>query len=107
MRSKVIAAALILVVLVVTVVAIKSYDMVLIRSVYAAESQATASPEPPAGKSSKPADYSQEPFVYEQVRGKMRYENDGTFPRYLGFGFAQTGSTCDRSEGLCRVRAER
>jgi len=25
-----------------------------------------------------PADRSQEPFIYEQVRGKMRYENDGT-----------------------------
>jgi TonB family protein len=25
-----------------------------------------------------PVDRSQEPFIYEQVRGKMRYENDGT-----------------------------
>ena len=83
MRSKVIAAAFVLVVLVVTAVAIKSYDVVLIRSVCAAESQATASPEPPAGKSSKPADYSQEPFLYEQVRGKMRYEDDGTGSREI------------------------
>lgn len=44
-------------------------------------------PEPPLGTSSQPeipatptgpADYSQEPVLYEQVRGRMRYENDGT-----------------------------
>ena len=28
-----------------------------------------------------PVDRSQEPFIYEQVRGKMRYENDGTGTR--------------------------
>jgi TonB family protein len=28
-----------------------------------------------------PPDQSQEPFIYEQVRGKMRYENDGTGSR--------------------------
>jgi len=28
--------------------------------------------------SAGPADYSREPVLYEQVRGKMRYENDGT-----------------------------
>jgi len=36
----------------------------------------TAKATPPA-----PADRSQEPFLYEQVRGKMRYENDGTGSR--------------------------
>ena len=37
----------------------------------------------PEGKSTPTAsvDRSQEPFIYEQVRGKMRYENDGTGTR--------------------------
>ncbi len=30
-----------------------------------------------------PIDRSQEPFIYEQVRGKMRYENDGTGMREI------------------------
>ena len=37
-----------------------------------AQTPATASPAP------KPADYSQEPFVVEQLQNKIRFENDGT-----------------------------
>lgn len=44
--------------------------------------RAQQAPPPPAATSqtsgSKAADYSQEPIVYESVRGFLRYENDGT-----------------------------
>jgi TonB family protein len=33
--------------------------------------------------SGPPPDYSREPFLYEKVRGKMRYENDGTGEREI------------------------
>ena len=35
------------------------------------------------GMPAAPADHSQEPFIYEQVRGKARYENDGAGVREI------------------------
>lgn len=86
MRSKMIAGAFVLLVCAVIGALVPSYDAILNRTVYAAGPQTTAPPEQKGETSSKrpsPTDYSQEPFVYEQVRGKMRYENDGTGVREI------------------------
>ena len=51
-----------------------------------------------AGAQKASADYSQEPVVYEQVRGSMRYENDGT-----GYREAQAKIRVQTPAGLAKA----